>query len=383
MAESTVTPLQLTAGVGFYSGNAITANTDLANSISAYSTVLVGNLLTTIAAAASNVTLNISANTLANLKSLGSNVAGNYCPALADSVPSNVVLAVNNAGYTGTITTNATTYLGSGDFGIFAQAFGAAQGYISLTNQVINSAVNVNSNNYLGPTFSNMNDLITAGITKVTLATTVFGADLAATGELIGFDNIENFGTPSAILQQLARAGNMINGTLPCVQTRLNEAGLSDVAIANLVNNNQQSLFNQSGLTANEFNSLQRLAYQGMCNVAGACLQEVLDTLKMTTPNITAMCDLLDPSMIFPNSYTALTLPTSNGPVLIYDTTGAVNSVIEPLLNSGSITPVGCDEMSKIMPSAQAAANRALQVALQQINGITNTTAPRLAAILQ
>jgi PPE-repeat protein len=44
---------------------------------------------------------------------------------------------------------------------------------------------------------------------------------------------------------------------------------------------------------------------------------------------------------------------------------------------------VGCDQLAKIMPSAQAAANRALQIALQQINGLRNTTPAVLAGILQ
>ena len=120
-----------------------------------------------------------------------------------------------------------------------------------------------------------------------------------------------------------------------------------------------------------------------MCNVAGACLQEVLDTMNITTPNITTMCELLDPVKIFPNSFNTLTLPTSSGPELIYDSQGDVNSIIEPTLNSGTMVVVGCDQMAKIMPSAQAAANRALQIALQQINGLRNTTPTALAGILQ
>jgi hypothetical protein len=69
--------------------------------------------------------------------------------------------------------------------------------------------------------------------------------------------------------------------------------------------------------------------------------------------------------------------------VLIYDDAGAVNSVITPILNSGSVTPTGCDELAKIIPAANAAANRALQIGLQQIKGISGTTVPQLAAILQ
>ena len=95
------------------------------------------------------------------------------------------------------------------------------------------------------------------------------------------------------------------------------------------------------------------------------------------------MCDLLNPVNIFPTSYSSLTLPTPNGPVLIYDINGDVNSAITPILNSGTLAPVGCDDLAKIIPPANAAANRALQIAFQQIKGITRSTAPKLAAILQ
>jgi hypothetical protein len=384
MAESSVTPLQLTAGVGFYSGNAITANTDLANNIASYNSLApIANLLFTITEAASNVSLSIGAGTLANLKTLGANVSGNYCPALGDSVPSNVSWTVGNAGYATSITTAASTYLGSGDFGKFAQAFGAAQGYISLTNNIINSAVNVNSTDYLGPTFSNQNNLITADIAKVNLAFPAFGADLAATGDLIAFDNLLQFGTPAGLLQQLARQGRMLNGSTPGVTAALRAQGLTDQNISDLVNNNVQSLFNPQGLTANQFDRLQKKAYPGLCNVTGDNLQTVLDILNCTLPNITQLCELLNPVKLFPTSYSSLTLPTPSGPVLIYDTTGAVNSVITPILNSGTVTPTGCDDLAKIIPAANAAANRALQIAFQQVKGIAGVTAPQLAAILQ
>jgi hypothetical protein len=95
------------------------------------------------------------------------------------------------------------------------------------------------------------------------------------------------------------------------------------------------------------------------------------------------MADLLNPIKLFPTSFSSLTLPTPDGPVLIYDETGAVNSVIVPILNSGAVSPTGCDELAKIIPQANAAANRALQIAFQQIKGITGTTTQQLAAILQ
>ena len=393
MAESIATPLQLTAGVGFYAGNAIAANTNLSNNIASYNALApIANLLYTINEAVSNTSLSISASTIANLKTLGANVSGNYCPALGDSVPSNIAWTVGNTGYTGTITSSASTYLGSGDFSKFAQAFGAAQGYISLTNAVINSAVNANSTDYLGPTFSNMNNLITGDIAKINLAFPAFGADLAQAGDLFALDNLDYFGTPAGILNQLSQKGNIQNGSTPAVTAALAAQGLTMQNIADLVNINVQSLFNPDGLTQNQFDTLQKIAYPGLCNVTGTDLQQVLDILNCTLPNIKAMCELLDPVNIFPTSYPSLTLPTPNGPVLIYNTnidtatgvaTATVNSAIAPILNSGTLTPKGCDELGKIVPQAQAAASRALQIAFQQVKGISNTTVPQLAAILQ
>ena len=384
MAESIATPLQLWAGVGMYSGNAITANTQLANNIASYNSLApIANLIYTIGQATSNVSLSISAGTIANLKTLGANVSGNYCPALGDSVPSNVSLTVGNAGYATSVTTAASTYLGGGDFGKFAMAFGAAQGYISLTNGIINSAVNVNSDDFLGPTYTGMDNLISGDIGKVNLAFAAFGADLANIGCAVKFSTVDRIGTPASLLQNLAECGNMLNGSTPCVTTALKAQGLSDQNIADLVNGNVQSLFNPDGLTQNQFDTLQRAAYPALLNVTGDCLTNVLEILDCTTPNIATMADLLNPVKLYPTSFSSLTLPTPNGPVLIYNTDGSVNSSIEPILNSGTISPTGCDDLAKIMPPAQAQANRAMQIAYQQVKGIRGTATQQLAAILQ
>jgi hypothetical protein len=185
------------------------------------------------------------------------------------------------------------------------------------------------------------------------------------------------------LLQNLAECGNMINGSTPCVTAALKAQGLSDQNIADLVNGNVQSLFNPNGLTANQFDTLQRTAYPALVNVTGDCLTEVLSILDCTTPNIATMADLLDPVKLYPTSFSSLTLPTPNGPVLIYNVDGSVNSFIEPILNSGTVSPTGCDDLAKVIPPAQAQANRALQIAYQQVKGIRATTTQQLAAILQ
>ena len=384
MTNSVATPLQLWAGVGMYAGNAIATNAVLTTNVAAYNALTpITNLLTAISLATGNVSLGITAGTVANLKSIGASVSGNFCPALGDSVPSNVALTVGNAGYATSITTSASTYLGGGDFGKFAQAFGAAQGYISLTNGIINSAVNVNSDDFLGPTYTGMDNLISGDIGKVNLAFPAFGADLANIGCAVKFGRPDQIGTPASLLQNLAECGNMINGSTPCVTTALQAQGLSDKNIADLVNNNVRSLFNPNGLTQNQFDTLQRAAYPALVNVTGDCLTEVLSILDCTTPNIATMADLLNPTKLYPTSFSSLTLPTPNGSVLIYNTDGSVNSAIEAILNSGTVTPKGCDDLAKVIPSAQAQANRALQIAYQQIKGIRATTTQQLATILQ
>ena len=284
------------------------------------------------------------------------------------------------SGFSNLIEQTAAAYIGNGDAGKFCQGFMGVQGYLSTVNQYIESAANIN--NY-DPTFTNMDNLIAGDIPQVNAAFQPFGADLANIGCAIKFSRPDLIGTPAGLLQNLAECGNMLNGTTPCVTTALKAQGLTDGAIAALVNNDVQSLYKPNGLTPNQFDTLQKAAYPALVNVTGDCLQNVLDILDCTLPNIATMADLLDPVMIFPTSYASLTLPTPDGPVLIYNVDGSVNSAVEPILNSGALTPVGCDQLAKIIPAAQAAANRALQIAFQQIKGIRGTSTQQLAAILQ
>lgn len=395
MPDGVVSNLGLTAGAGLYANTGIVANTALTTSISSYeSTPLMANLLAAIDNASG-----ITANTKVAMAQIGANVDGNYFPALGDAVPSNVALSAGNVTVfdpdsgspignvpapsivTELLTANTATYLGNGNFRIFAQGFQTALGFISVTNQVINSLAN--ASDYLGPTFTTMDDLISGDLAQVNLAFPAFAQDIEAAGVLIDLGNLDALGTPAALLQQISGAGNMVNGTLPALREALLDAGLTDQNIADLVSNNRQNIFNPNGLTDNQFDRLQKLAYPALCNIIGADLQDALNILGVTIPNIDALCELLDPVKIFPNSFISLTLPTPSGLILIYNQDGSINSDIEPVLNSGSVVPKGCDDLAKIIPRDQAVANRALQVALQQVKGIETLTLPQLAASLR
>lgn len=376
MPDGVISNLGLTAGAGLYANIGLRANAVTAASTDGYRNIWMANLLYTINKAATDGGLGVSPTTLAGLQSIGANVTGNYCPGLGDAIPSNVSIATGNIGLTGLMLANANVYLGSGNYRIFAQAFQTVIGFVSVTNQVILSACR--SDEYLGPTFTTMDDLISGDITNVTLATGPFGEDLDDTGDLLNFDPLDLLGTPAGLLKQIAEKGNMVPGTTPAIRDALKAAGLDDKDIADLVTDNRQDLFNPNGLTENEFDKLQKLAYPALCEIKDAALIDTLSILNVTTPNIEALCELLDPKKIFPRSYPALKL----NDLLIYNDDGTVNGEVEAVLNDGSLVAKGCNDLAKIIPADQAAANRALQVALGNVNSITQIDGARLARLL-
>ena len=332
--------------------------------------------------------------TLDALLSIGSGV----CPALGNSVPTSPLgsfadiiakyitydsttgtSTVNPAGFADLLEQAGNAYLGNSNASNFAQNFTSVQGYVDSTNSVINSAANANS--YLGPTFKTMDSLVTAGISEVNSDFDNFGTDLANQGNLVNPKNVANFGTPAALLQQLAKLGNMLNGSLPGVQNALNAAGLTNKDIADLVNNNVQSLFNPNGLSAYDFDILQKKAYRGLINVTGSDLVDVLTVFGVKTPGITTMADLLNPVKTFPLSFTTFATPDSSGnPVPVYaDNVGTINADIQPIVAANLPAASGCEELGKVIPPDQAVANKALQVSFQQISGFPLTTWPALA----
>lgn len=391
MAQGSISPLSLEAGAGLLNNTGIGVSSTLTANITAYtSTPTITKLLEVLTLAG---TANISTATLNSLKSMGAST----CPALGDSVPTAYVntaypipptsgakLIPANTLLSTTVTNVAASYLGSGDVGKFCQAYFSSSGYISLVNPVIISAANANTN-YLGPTFAGMGSLITGDLAQVNLAYPTFGQDLEDLGFTLNLANLPAIGSPSGLLQALSIAGNMPGGTTPAVRDALLAAGLTPDEITDLVNNNQQSLFNPNGLLPNDFDALQKRAYPALCNVTGADLLQVLDILDCVTPNITQMCELLNPVKILPRSYPSLTIPNPSGPIplLVYTPSGQINGSVDTVVNSGALAPVGCDELAKIVPPANAVGSKSIQLALQQIKGIEGLTLPKLAAALK
>lgn len=304
-----LTALQLDAAAGLLQNQGIGISNDLTDAIAAYKdTALISPFLDTIALGSTGNVL--SANVVVALETL----AANTCASLSNSVPP----AYSGLGVqmTDVVLAEATIDICDNNVSKLAQAVNQAQGYTDQTSVFINSAVN--SQTYLGNTFTTMNSMITGSVSTVNLATSEFGTDLANLGRLINLADLSNFGSPLALVQQLYS----ITGTNPTLSVAFINIGISTEVALNLTNP-----------TMSVVDSTQRLMYQAMTQITDDDLTQILTALGVTTVGITTMADLLNPLKLFPNSYQSLTAPTANGPVAIYvNSTSAVNTNLISLL---------------------------------------------------
>jgi hypothetical protein len=406
-----LSPLQLYAGSALLQNQGIRVIPELTVAIDEYTSVpLLGNLIATIAA---NILL---PSTQTALQTFAGNI-GNSCPALADSILDNITTIVSSTsvdpGLTGIITLTANTYLGNGDVGKFAQIFTGAISYADITNIFINSAVN--AENYLGGTFTNMNTLVTGGLTDVNLATQAMGDDLYNAGYWIDLANLENLGTPLALIQQISQQARIQQaGTTALLSVALVNSGVPDSIISKL---------NDPNLVVTDL--VQQIMYQALTTITGPDLAQILQILQIWTPDINTLADLLNPAVMLPNSYSSLTTPTADGLRGIYITaepatpypsladeatarevprplaceirqsdnpytvsgttpgntgTGAIYTVNSNLATT--LPPYGFDlaQLSIITSPGLALANKAFANALLQITNISRMTLPQLSA---
>jgi hypothetical protein len=319
----TLSSVNLIAGAGILGnvgGVPISANSSVSSNISAYTSVAIVSRFAALVATG-YVPLNI--------------VSGTF-PALTNSIPTAFQGNLGTATLTSTITTEVNNLLGNGDIGKFAQVLSAAQGYVSQTNRLIKTTLNATSaNNVTG--FTTQDNLSTGGLSGVSQAFAAFGADLAQLGFLIDMNNLNNLGSPAALLRQIGT----IASTTPALNTALLNAGLP----ADLVD---------APDTAQYTDQQQRLIYQAMTQVTGESLAQILRLLRVSTPGIATMADLLNPVKILPRSYNTLTAPTANGLRGIYiNEAGAVNTRLETELPASVLAPLTGNPLQNLPPRQQ------------------------------
>jgi hypothetical protein len=299
MTTGILTALQLNAAAGLLQNQGIAINANLISAIDSYeTTTLIAPFLNTVGSA------NITANVVNDLETL----AAATCAALSNSVPSEYSSLGQQM--TTVVLDQATLDICNNNVSQLTQAFNQAEGYASQTTVFVNSAVN--SQTYLGNTFTNMNNMITGGVSAVNLATQAFGQDLQNLGRLINLSDLGNFGTPLSLVRQLYAT----TGTIPILAVAFIQAGVPQDVVLNI-----------SNPTVSVLDSTQRLMYQAMTQITGSDLAQILSVLQVTTLGITNMADLLNPIKLFPNSFQSLTAPTADGPRAIYvDVSGSVNT---------------------------------------------------------
>jgi hypothetical protein len=347
MAGNVLTPLQLIAGASLLQNQGLSVSPELSAAIAAYSaTPLMTAFFDALALDASLATL-----------------AANTVPAFSNSLPA--AYAALGTQMSNVILAQASADFGSGDVSKFIQALNLVEAYTQNTNLFINSAIN--SQTYLGNTFTSTNNMITGDVTTINLATAAFGTDLVNLGGLIDLSELNDLGSPLALIQRIVE----LTGNVPVLSLLLLVEGVSEDIVLNLTNPELSVA-----------DSVQRLMYQAMTKITGSNLAQILKLLKVTTAGITTMADLLNPVRLFPNSYLGLTVTTSNGLRAIYlNASGAVNTKLEQQLPDYVVASY--QRLSQIIPADQALANKALAVALEQINGVSTTNLPTFATTVK
>lgn len=300
MSGNRLTPLQLIAGASLLQNQGLSVSPELADAFDVYSNTAV---------------MTSFFDALAQDGSLAS-LASSSVPAFSNSLP--VAYANLGSQMNTVLSAQATADFGSGDIGKFIQALNLVEAYAQNTNLFVNSAVN--SQTYLGNTFTSTNDMITADVTTINLATNAFGQDLVNLGELIDLTDLENLGSPLALIQRIVE----LTGNIPVLSLLLLVEGVPEEIVLNITDP-----------SISVADSIQRLMYQALTKVTGSDLAQILKVLKITTLGIETMADLLNPVKLFPNSYQSLTVVTANGPRAIYtNSSGSVNTSLQQDLPS-------------------------------------------------
>jgi len=324
---STLSPLQLTTTTNLLQNKGLRVSPVFTNAVSSYESNSLISTWITMQTQANAGTGGISA---ANKNALA-NIASTTCPALGDSIPQTYLTLGTFAnvtypypGLSGIAKTKANLYLGSPtgastnwDMSRAVQILSTCLAYSGLANQYIISACN---SDYLCSTYSNADAMTTGDITKVNLATGAFGEDLKNLGQLWNLTDLDNLGSPLALVRQII---NVI-GAVPVISLTFIGAGVPADIVVNL-DNPQASVSD----------SVQKSMYLAMTQITGDALQQVLDLLGVKTAGLTSMADLLNPVKILPNSFQSLTVTTKNGTRAIYtDAQGSVNTnLIQSLPN--------------------------------------------------
>lgn len=182
----------------------------------------------------------------------------------------------------------------SGYYTDFLGSFLTARAFIEYSNKSIMTLEN--SLTFLQGTYSTMNDLISADVSGVNLATQAFGQDLINTGKALNLSKMSTFGLPSNLIETCKKNNALTNSLV----LSLLASKLTQLEVESLILNRAVS------------KQTQQKAYAAMLLIKGVDLENILLPLNCKTKNIESLADLLNPKKLFPNSFSSLTVPVYN-----------------------------------------------------------------------
>lgn len=254
-------------------------------------------------------------------------------------------------------------YLSNDLYSDFAASFIACRNYVVTNNNIINSYVN--SKSFMRGTYSNMNDLSTADITSVSIATLYWGQDLINLGRAIDLTKIATFGTPSDLLFTVQKN----SGLTKALSIALLACDLTSSEILSILSNSVPATPSQ-----------QKKIYSAFKIILGNDLNDILIPMNCQTKGLESLADLLNPMKMFPNSYRTLTVPKYNS------TPQPTNSRTAYLIYENSsvnsqLTEFGT-KFRNILPEDIAIACGSFSVAIRQIKNISSMSFEKFAQVV-
>lgn len=292
-----------------------------------------------------------------------------------------------------------TTTISNPEYKEFCASVMTTAAFVRNCNQAV--VASDNSDTFLEGVYSNMNDLISADIAGVSLASVDFGNDLINLGKSLNLQHIASFGLPSNLLTTLGKSFSVTQD----LSLALLASGLSTTDIAAIT----------SGTAPNVSVELEQQIYGAFLIITGENLANILAPLQCRTQGLTSLADLLNVQKMFPTSYGSLTVPVYNaepGPTnsktyyLIYQDGGLNDSLNAPsiqdyvgtLLPNGTppiyndtVNPANYAELPKgfgsylqdIIPADQATAAGAFSFTMRQIRNIERCDFQKFAKVVK
>lgn len=307
---------------------------------------------------------------------------------ISDDYRSSVQSVLGTASHTSNILDQGNRTIGS-DVGVFAQHFSAAVAFTSSSNEFITSALNASAK--FGVSFD-YNNLLTGAVSDTSLALNALGEDLTRIGNLYDYNELSSLGNPLNLIRSFWKQA----GGLPIIDRYLILKGVNPTSLitqildldVDTVASQQCSELDSNGLVSfpegieggalaigdapPPKTSVGQAVWEVLGQIKGEELEDIKSVLAVNNnDDIKTAQDLLNPKVLFKDSWSALKSTTNTGVARFIFNGDAITSDLGGL---GS-------KYYAYVPEFIADANQALARSLQQIKNVFNVTSQQLSRV--